>query len=37
LVSVSGRIAPMAERLAKWAITTGTVIRHMHYGLRVQV
>lgn len=37
LVSVSGKIAPMAERLTKWAITTGTVIRHMHYGLRVQV
>lgn len=27
----------MAEQLAKWAVTSGTVIRHMHYGLRVQV
>ncbi len=27
----------MAERLAKWAVTDGTVMRHMQYGLRVQV
>ncbi|GHJ97342.1 hypothetical protein SNE510_68610 [Streptomyces sp. NE5-10] len=27
----------MAERLTKWSVTTGTVIRHMHYGVRVQV
>lgn len=27
----------MAEQLTKWSVTDGTVIRHMHYGLRVQV
>lgn len=27
----------MAEKLAKWAVTDGTVVRHMHYGLRVQI
>jgi hypothetical protein len=27
----------MAEQLAKWVMTDGTVVRHMHYGLRVQV
>jgi len=27
----------MAERLAKWSVTDGTVIGHMHYGLRVQI
>jgi hypothetical protein len=27
----------MVEQLAKWVVTIGTVVRHMHYGLRVQV
>lgn len=27
----------MAEQLAKWTFTTGTVVSHKHYGLRVQV
>ncbi|WP_328891559.1 hypothetical protein [Streptomyces sp. NBC_00316] len=27
----------MAEQLTKWSVTDGTVIRHMHYGLRVQI
>lgn len=27
----------MVEQLAKWSFTIGTVVDHMHYGLRVQV
>ncbi|WP_405683620.1 hypothetical protein OG204_00455 [Streptomyces sp. NBC_01387] len=27
----------MAEQLTKWSVTDGTVVRHMHYGLRVQI
>ncbi|WP_435192218.1 hypothetical protein [Streptomyces sp. bgisy126] len=27
----------MAEQLTKWSVTDGTVIHHMHYGLRVQI
>ncbi|MFK0160841.1 hypothetical protein ACIQVK_53545 [Streptomyces sp. NPDC090493] len=27
----------MPEQLRKWSLTSGTVIKHMHYGLRVQV
>ncbi|MFD8009561.1 hypothetical protein [Streptomyces sp. NPDC058955] len=27
----------MAERLSKWSVSDGAVIRHMHYGLRVQI
>ncbi len=27
----------MAEQLAKWSLTDGTVIGHVHYGLRVQL
>jgi predicted RNA-binding protein with RPS1 domain len=27
----------MPEQLTKWSVTSGTVVKHMHYGLRVQV
>ncbi|MBG7700033.1 hypothetical protein HCJ76_18575 [Streptomyces sp. MC1] len=27
----------MPEQLRKWSLTSGTVVKHMHYGLRVQV
>ncbi|WP_405015718.1 hypothetical protein OHV05_00405 [Kitasatospora sp. NBC_00070] len=27
----------MAEQLTRWSVTDGTVIKHMHYGLRVQI
>jgi hypothetical protein len=27
----------VAQPLAKWSFTTGTVVGHVHYGLRVQV
>jgi len=27
----------MSEQLTKWSLTSGTVVKHMHYGLRVQV
>ncbi|MHA5055101.1 S1 domain-containing protein [Streptomyces sp. SD15] len=27
----------MPEQLRKWSLTSGKVIKHMHYGLRVQV
>lgn len=27
----------MPEQLTKWSLTSGTVVKHMHYGLRVQV
>ncbi|MGW2787709.1 hypothetical protein ACWC3X_42070 [Streptomyces populi] len=27
----------MPEQLWKWSLTSGTVVKHMHYGLRVQV
>ncbi len=27
----------MAEQLTKWSVTEGTVIHHMHYGLRVRI
>ncbi|MFF8415054.1 hypothetical protein [Streptomyces omiyaensis] len=27
----------MAEQLTKWSVTAGTVVHHMHYGLRVQI
>lgn len=27
----------MPEQLGKWPLSSGTVVKHMHYGLRVQV
>ncbi|WP_329537513.1 hypothetical protein OG568_54900 (plasmid) [Streptomyces sp. NBC_01450] len=27
----------MPEQLRKWSLTSGIVVKHMHYGLRVQV
>jgi hypothetical protein len=33
----SGKTWGMPEQLRKWSLTRGTVIKHMHYGLRVQV
>lgn len=27
----------MTDRLAKWSFTIGTVVGHMHYGLRVRI
>ena len=41
MVSVAGvgfwKVLTVAEQLAKWTLTTGAMVGHMHYGLRVQV
>ncbi|MFJ5613567.1 hypothetical protein ACIQCJ_29815 [Streptomyces sp. NPDC093221] len=33
----SWKTGVMPEQLQKWSLTRGTVVKHMHYGLRVQV
>jgi hypothetical protein len=34
---VSWKTRAVTGQLTKWSITNGTVIRHVHYGLRVQI